>query len=182
MKRQLITALLVPITAALFALAACEKKAADPVKPAGKSAPTSTTKHDDHDHAPGDKHDHDHDEHAAGHGGKVIELGAATIEGFVLKATRDEGKIVPGKDAPIDVSITPAPGATKKAAGVRFWIGAQDAKGTIKAKAEVEDPKDPARWHTHAEIPDPLPAGSKLWVEIETDKGEKVLASFDLKS
>ena len=69
-----------------------------------------------------------------------------------------------------------------KATAVRFWIGTEDAKGSVKAKADIENPAEPNRWHTHAEIPNPLPAGCKLWVEIETDTGEKVVGSFDLKS
>jgi hypothetical protein len=66
--------------------------------------------------------------------------------------------------------------------GVRFWIGSQDAKGSIKAKADIEDPKQTNHWHTHAEIPEPMPAGAKLWVEIETEGGEKTAGNFDLKS
>ncbi len=120
--------------------------------------------------------------HAPGHGGTVIELGAITKDGFAFKATRDEGQIVAGKDAPIDVTITPGAGETRRVLGVRFWIGLQDAKGSVKAKAEVEDPKDSNRWHTHAEIPKPLPAGSMLWVEVETDKSEKIVVSFELRA
>jgi hypothetical protein len=46
----------------------------------------------------------------------------------------------------------------------------------MKAKAELE--KD--NWHTHAEVPDPLPAGSKLWVEVELESGSKSVAGFEL--
>lgn len=34
--------------------------------------------------------------------------------------------------------------------------------------------------HTHAEVPNPMPVGSKLWVEVESDEGEKLIVSFDL--
>lgn len=173
MNRMLTGVLLAPMALSLALLGACEKK--QPATPAGGSSGTAAAKHDDHD-------DHDHDEHAPGHGGKVIDLGTASVGGFSLKATRDEGRIVAGKDAAIDVTITPEAGATAKVVGVRFWIGSQDAKGSVKAKAEVEDPNDPNRWHVHAEIPDPMPEASKLWVEIETDKGEKFVGSFDLKA
>jgi hypothetical protein len=155
--------------AAVSTLTGCEEK-----KPAATPA-----KADDHGHDHGPS-----GEHAApkpGHGGAVIALGEQTIGTFTAKATRDEGQIVAGKDTPIDVAITPVSGATTKAAAVRFWIGTQDAKGSVKAKAEIEDPKDPNRWHVHAEIPNPMPAGSKLWVEIEDDKGGTVAGSFDLK-
>ncbi len=112
-----------------------------------------------------------------GHHGKVIELGTASAGAYSLRASRDEGEIKPGGDAPIDVWVT---GGAVKVAGVRFWIGGADAKGAIKARAEIEIPAEPNHWHTHAEVPDPLPAGGKLWVEIEDEKGVKHVASFDL--
>lgn len=59
-----------------------------------------------------------------------------------------------------------------------FWIGIESAKGSLKAKAEDEN----GHWHTHGQIRDPLPADSKLWVEIEHNDGKKSLVSFDLKS
>jgi hypothetical protein len=63
---------------------------------------------------------------------------------------------------------------------VRFWIGLQDANGSVKAK--IEDPKEPNRWHTHTEVPSPLPEGSKLWVEVEIEGGQKTAGSIDLKA
>lgn len=109
-----------------------------------------------------------------GHGGGVIELGETTLDGVKVRASRDEGEIKPGGDSPIDIWLD---GGLGNAAAVRFWVGAQDGKGSIKAKAAVED----AHWHTHAEVPDPLPADSKLWVEIEGKDGQKSTVSFDLK-
>lgn len=168
----LIVSLALTPLAALSTLTGCEEK-----KPDAKT--TSSAKADDHGHDHGPN-----GEHAApkpGHGGKMIALGEQTIGSFTAKASRDESQIVAGKDAPIDVTVTSTAGATTNAAAVRFWIGTQDAKGSVKAKAEVEDPKDPNRWHVHAEIPNPLPAGSKLWVEIEDDQSGTSVGSFDLK-
>jgi hypothetical protein len=173
----------VSFTAAAMPLGGCEKKA-EPAKPAaGTSKPA---KADDHAHKDGDGHDHDkpaakkdadsHDGHDHGDGhddGPTTELGEQKAGGFNVKASRD-GAITPGKDAAIDVWVT---GGTAKVAAVRFWIGTQDGKGSVKAKAEIE--KD--NWHTHAEIPSPLPTGSKLWVEVEDDKGVKSVVGFDLK-
>jgi hypothetical protein len=166
--------------AAVTSLSGCEEKKPAATTPANTPANTPA-KADDHghDHAPDGSHAAPASK--AGHGGAVIALGEQTIGTFAAKATRDEGQIVAGKDAPIDVTITPASGATTKAVAVRFWIGTQDAKGSVKAKAEIEDPKDPNRWHVHAEIPNPMPEGSKLWVEIEDDKGGTVVGSYDLK-
>ena len=61
---------------------------------------------------------------------------------------------------------------------VRFWIGTEDAKGSVKAKAEEETTEN---WHSHAEVPNPLPAGSKFWVEVEPPSGQSFTVSFDLK-
>lgn len=117
----------------------------------------------------------------AGHGGEVIELGTTKIGEYTVRASRDKGEIKAGADAPIDVWITDAAGAPATVAVVRFWIGAADAKGSVKARADIEDPKQPNHFHTHAEIPDPLPADSLLWVELETVTGQKVTGSFPLR-
>ncbi|MEX2219922.1 MAG: hypothetical protein WD749_14315 [Phycisphaerales bacterium] len=153
---------LVAFACGLAVVGGCEeKKPSAPASGTGAAAP----KADDH-----------------GHGGAVVQLGTATVGPFDVKATRDEGAIGAGREAAIDVTVTSAVGGTAKAAAVRFWVGTEDAKGSVKARAEIEDPKEPNRWHTHAEVPDPMPAGSRLWVEIEDDQGGKHTASFELKA
>jgi hypothetical protein len=139
--------------------------------------------------APAAAHDHDHDHAAAGHDhaaasqdptkpndghehGTTTELGEQEAGGFKVKASRD-GSVKAGVDAAIDVWVN----GGKAGNAVRFWIGTEDAKGSIKTKAEVEVD----HWHTHAEVPNPLPAGSKLWVEVDGDGGAKTTVSFDLK-
>lgn len=160
---------IVLLSAAAIALSAggCEKK-----PEAAKPGTPAATGHHGHEHGPGETHDH-------GHGGEVIALGEQTIGRIQARATRDGGPVVAGKDAPIDVTVTPTGTGTVRA--VRFWIGTQDAKGSVKARAQIEDPKEPNRWHTHAEVPNPLPAGSMLWVEIEDEAGATSVGSFDLK-
>ena len=101
-----------------------------------------------------------------------IPIGETTQAGLKLVATMD-APVKPGGEGAFDVVIT---GGEPKA--VRFWIGTQDAKGSVKAKAEEETTNN---WHTHVEVPDPLPAGSKFWVEVEPPTGESFAASFDLK-
>ena len=143
-----------------------------------KSAATASAK-DDHagpDHA---GHDHAADEThaelaAEDDHGATTTLGEQTAGGFTLKASRD-GDLVAGKEAPINIDVQGA----GKVAAVRFWIGAEDGAGSMKAKAELEHTTN---WHTHAEVPNPLPAGAKLWVEIEAEGGAKYVVSFDLKS
>jgi hypothetical protein len=171
--------------AALSTLTGCEeKKPATPAAPAPAKPAPATPKADDHGHDHGPSGEHT-SEKAPGHGGGVIDLlatGANTVGPFnITKASRDKGDIVAGKDAAFDVTIEPKDAAGPKATAVRFWIGTEDGKGSVKAKAEIEDPKDPNRWHVHAEVPNPIPAGSKFFFEIEDDKGGKHVSSFDLK-
>jgi hypothetical protein len=140
------------------------------------SKPAASTADHGHDHADG-SHDHAADSKApAGddHGhGPVVELGSVEAGGYTVKASRD-GAVKAGGEAPIDVWVT----GGEPVSAVRFWIGTQDGAGALKAKAELE--RD--NWHTHAEVPDPMPAGSKLWVEIDSAKGTTVLVGFDLKA
>lgn len=171
---------LVCVAGAMIGLAGCDKKpeTAKPAStgagtgaPAGAQAPKAA----DVGHKEGDGHDHG-DGHDQGDGhdhGPVTALGEQTIGGFTVKASRD-GEIKAGGDAPVDAWVT---GGSAKVAVVRFWIGSEDAKGSVKAKADLE--KD--NWHSHVEIPNPIADGSKLWVEIENDKGEKLVGGFDLK-
>ena len=138
----------------------------------GGDKPAAPAADHDHDHADGHA-DHDHAEHNDGHAhGATTQLGEQESGGFKIKASRD-GDLKAGGDAPIDVWVT----GGAKIASVRFWIGTEDAKGSIKAKAELESDN----WHTHAEVPDPLPAGAKLWVEVEAEGGAKTSVGFDLK-
>jgi len=130
--------------------------------------PSAADKHDDHA-----GHDHEAGRNDK-HSGAVVELGETTVDGMKIKASRDKGDIKAGGDSPIDIWVD---GGLGGAMAVRFWIGTEDAKGSVKAKAEVEA----GHWHTHAEVPSQLPPGSRLWVEVEGKNGKKSLASFDLK-
>lgn len=166
------------VLASIAFLVGCDG-GAKPQQPASKAAAQD---HDHgHDHAAGADHAHDAKAPAAAaaaeadHGhGATTQLGEQQVAGFTVRASRD-GAIAGVPDAPIDVWIT---GGTGRVTAVRFWIGTQDAKGSVKAKAEIE--KD--NWHTHAELPSPMPAGSKLWVEFDAEGSAKQLVGFDLKA
>lgn len=153
----------------LLAMTGCGKS--DSHDHGSGSSATTTAKQGDHGHA----HDHDHD-HSHGHGhshGPNVPLGEQTISGLTIKPTL-EGEIKAGQEASFDMKIT---GGQGKPAAVRLWIGSQDGRGALRARGEAE--KD--GWHAHVEVPNPIPADAKLWVEVEPASGEKVLAGFDLK-
>ena len=100
-----------------------------------------------------------------------LPVGESTHGNLKLVASMD-APVKPGSEGAFDVVIT---GGKPKA--VRFWVGTETGEGSIKAKADEETPDT---WHTHAEVPDPLPAGSKFWVEVEPQTGAPFKASFDL--
>ncbi|MEK6798525.1 MAG: hypothetical protein AABZ12_06145 [Planctomycetota bacterium] len=175
--RYLIAIVVVVLSLGLGACDRSADKAGSGSKPPA-AAPAKLTD----DHRPGEAHaiagakDDPGPKAQTDLGGEVIELGTAKIGEFTARASRDKVEFKPGGDAPIDVWIDG--GVGKGVTAVRFWIGTQDAKGSIKAKAGIEDGK----WHTHVEIPLPMPEGSKLWVEIEEPSAKKVLGSFDLRA
>ena len=104
-----------------------------------------------------------------------IPMGEKTVGGLKLVATTDGPvKAKGGGEGVFDLVIT---GGKPKA--VRFWVGTEDAKGSVKAKAEEETTDN---WHTHVEVPDPIPAGSTFWIEVEPQDGQASKASFDLKA
>jgi len=162
--------------------AGCDRKP-DPTPPAGGSsvpapgAARSGDSHDGHDHGKGSE-----SKHGDGHSGEVVDLGTTKIGDLTVRASRDKSDVKAGGDLPIDVWLTSADGKPAPVAAVRFWIGTQDAKGSVKSKADIENSAEPNHWHTHAEVPSPMPEGSRLWVEIEATSGQKSTGSFDLRN
>ncbi len=103
-----------------------------------------------------------------------LPIGETTKGGLKLVATMDAPiKTSGGGEGAFDVVIT---GGKPKA--VRFWVGTESGEDSVKARADEETTDN---WHTHAEVPDPLPPGSKFWVEVEPPTGETFTKSFDLK-
>lgn len=170
MSRYLLSSFML---AAMFVNPGCDPKptTSSPAPNPGNSAPSPPAKPNGASAQPP----------ATGKGGAVIELGTATIEDLNIRASRDAGEIKPGGDAPIDVWVTTSDGKPASVAVVRFWIGTADAKGSIKARADIEDPKQSNHWHTHAAVPDTLSMDSRLWVEVEKTRHVKSSTSFDLK-
>jgi hypothetical protein len=148
------------------ALVAC-KPATPPAAPAPAPAPApaASGKDHDHDHAASGKPDH-HEEGAA------ADLGTVTIAGFSVKASQD-GTVEAGKEAHFDLQVT---GGSGTVSTVRVWIGAEDGKGSRKARGEG-DPKD---MHLHVDAPSPLDPAARLWIELELEGGTKAVGSLPL--
>jgi len=62
-------------------------------------------------------------------------------------------------------------------AAVREWVGPEDASGVMVVKTEIE--RD--YWHGHVEMPNPIPADARLWIEIESPTGELFKGSTPVK-
>ena len=105
----------------------------------------------------------------------AVAIGQVTQNGLTLKATQDE-KIKAGGEGAFDVAIS-GYAEGQKPKSVRFWVGVESAEGSVKDLAKEEST---GVWHTHVEIPNPIPAGAKFWTEVEPASGEKFKASFEL--
>lgn len=145
----------------LFLLAACG--GGDAQHPTGTHVHADGTVHRD-EHAPAK------DDHPAG---ERHALGQAVLGAHTL-AVFHEGALVPGEEGHIDLDV--AAGATLPEV-VRGWIGVESGQGSRKARFEKESA---TTLHGHVEVPDPLPAGSSLWLEIDGTAGS-VRASVALK-
>ena len=130
----------------------------------------SAHKHD-HDH----DHDHDKDGH---HGGPRHELGKQTVAGNAVSVTQIGDAVVAGKAVTFEIKVSPeAAGSAAKPKAVRAWVGNEKAEGSLKGNAPWRE----KFYDADLEVPATLPAGSKLWVEVENDAG-KHRASFDYKT
>ena len=106
------------------------------------------------------------------HDGPKNELGSKTSGVYTVKATQ-VGAIKPGAESVFELAIT---GGNAKPSAVRAWVGTEAGEGSAKSRAHIEGND----YDVHVDLPATLPAGSKLWVELETFSG-KTTASFDLK-
>lgn len=110
-------------------------------------------KKEEHKHKDGEKHDHEDEK----------PIGEITLNGAAFTVFLD-GEVKAGKE--VEVKLMPK-GALPKGT-VRAWIGIESAKGSAKGKAHDED----GGLCVHAEVPDPIPAGAQVWVELDADGGK----------
>lgn len=93
------------------------------------------------------------------HHGDEKPLGAMTIGAHTFQLVQ-LGDVAAGKEAVFELDF-----AKDKAlpATVRGWVGVESGEGSMKARFS----KEGDHLHAHLEVPKTLPAGSKLWLEIE---------------
>lgn len=167
----------ISLVLSLAMMAGCDSKEKQ------NAAPTAAEV-DEHGHDPAvhageskESHEgHEHENEAAGHehhAGEKHDLGTTKVGGFEVTASYS-GKINPGEPVDVDLSLK---GDRNKLAAVRSWIGAQDARGSMKDKAVPEG----EGYHAEVEAPEPMPEGAALWVEIETNLGDTQTGSLALK-
>lgn len=59
---------------------------------------------------------------------------------------------------------------------VRVWVGPEDAAGVVVVKANLEGD----HYCGDMEMPDPIPADARLWIEIESPTGERSKSNVPL--
>lgn len=135
--------------------------------------------HKDHKHKDGEHKDGEHKDEASGkdhdddHHGDPIDLGKVDAGGVSIAVTL-YGHVHAGEEAVFDVAVSGTDGEPN---AVRAWVGVESGEGSLKSKLDIEDGK----FHGHCDTPDPLPADSKVWIEVETSDGKKVTGSFTIK-
>jgi len=129
----------------------------------GKSDPADTGTGDDKKPK---KEEHEHEE---------IELGKFDIDGIEVEASQGHGEVEPGKEGHLVIKL---PYNDNGESVVRAWIGSDDRTLSSVGKGEYAPSHDD--YDIHAVAPDPLPAGSKWWLEIDKPDGTKAVGSIPL--
>ena len=106
---------------------------------------------------------------------EIVEhpLGTIEVGGLPVQLTQ-VGGIAPGKAAYMMVRL---PESDRGASVVRAWIGTEERTLSYVGKGAY------ARSHDDHDLkvfaPDPLPAGARWWIEIETPDGALLLGSAE---
>lgn len=134
--------------------------------------------HDHPDGHAGDGHGHDHgDEHAKddghGHDHDEVPLGTAKLGDLEVECWQGHGKLAAGKEMHLVVKLPFNDGG---ATVVRAWIGTSDRMGSRVAKGEYAPSHDD--YDIHAEAPDPLPADTRWWIEVDRPDDPPVVGSI----
>lgn len=120
--------------------------------------------HDDHADGSGD-HDHAHDE---------VELDPVMIGGMRIELAQGHGAVAAGEEGHLVVKL---PYNDNGATTVRAWIGGEDRTMSMVGNGEYAPSHDD--YDIHAVAPDPLPATTMWWIEIEKPDGTKIIGSAE---
>jgi hypothetical protein len=120
--------------------------------------------HDDHADEGGDD-DHAHDE---------VDLDPVTIGGMRIELAQGHGGVAAGEEGHLVVKL---PYNDNGATTVRAWIGGEDRTLSMVGIGEYAPSHDD--YDIHAVAPDPLPANTMWWIEIEKPDGTKVVGSAE---
>ena len=83
------------------------------------------------------------------------------------------GEIEAGKEGAVEVAFNTS---KERISTVRAWIGVESGVGSMKGKMQIEGD---TMMHGHIEVPDSIPAGSKLWLTFELDgKSETISLAY----
>ncbi len=110
---------------------------------------TAADDHAGHDHA---KHNH----------GKAVALGEVKT-GEQRLLVSGAGAIAPGKPWHVELVLKPDQPTPK---AIRLWVGLESGRGSVKTRAAAEKGAK-GEYVADLEVPDPIPADSKLWLAIE---------------
>lgn len=156
---KLKTKMIVPVMSLAALLVSCDNKEKDTSSDTKPDTPASNE---------GEKseEDHVHDE---------VALGEFDIDGMKVKAAQGHGKVEPGKEGHLLVTL---PYKDDGQSVTRAWIGTEDRTLSSVGKGEYAPSHDD--YDIHAIAPDPLPEGVKWWLEIEKPDGSKSVGSIPL--
>lgn len=99
----------------------------------------------------------------------MTDLASLTIGDYQVQPMYEEEL----KDGHFNIRITGG-----EVAAVREWVGPEDAAGVVVVKTEIENDYH----HGHIDMPDPIPADARLWIEIEAPDGSLHKGSVPLAS
>ena len=128
---------------------------------------------DTHTHADGSTHD-DHADDAAAHdhAHDEVDLDPVTIGSMRVELAQGHGAVEAGAEGHLVVKL---PYNDNGATIVRAWIGGADRTMSMVGVGEYAPSHDD--YDIHAMAPDPLPANTRWWIEIEKPDGTKVVGS-----
>lgn len=146
---------MIPVMSLAALLTSCDNKESDSPK---DTKPDSSANKEEEEHA--------HDD---------VALGEFEIGGMMVKAAQGHGNVEPGKESHLVVTL---PYKDDGQTVTRAWIGTEDRTLSTVGKGEYAASHND--YDIHAIAPNPLPEGTKWWLEIEKPDGTKSVGSIPL--